>query len=299
MKISQVLAGVLVITTIITGTYMPPLAVAQTNRPLLNLLDLIDFQTITERIRNLGQYIQFNEATNLWTFDTSAAQQNGFSEVIIALGAEMVSFKNDLYNRAMEAETQNVTYVDPSLEQYPILKRFLERATQRAEELEREELSQEFVPGYLSQHQNKVLGIKVPKALAPTTSKLILAASTITDCGWWNNPKPRSSPPRQTITSSNPQQYLINNNYHRTAGYACGNDVFSSPCTNDYTRGRSYSNCSSPIFRNHAIITSNTTYQVQYGEPNPEVYSIPPYGANPGWPSIDWDVYVWWWHRTR
>jgi hypothetical protein len=59
---------------------------------------------------------------------------------------------------------------------------------------------------------------------------------------------------------------------------------------NDYTRGRSYGRCGSPLFRDHGRVATGKA-SIQYVEPNPEVLNyFPPY-----W---NWPAYVYWWHRT-
>lgn len=116
-----------------------------------------------------------------------------------------------------------------------------------------------------------------------------------TPCGNKDYPVPNYTPSWLPFSGyPNPGQTLINWGFHKTAGYACGQDPLVT-CDYDYTRGRSYSGpygvCSSPRFRDQGIVVSSTSFNIQYGEPNPEILSY-------SWPYWNWGVYVQWWHNN-
>ena len=131
------------------------------------------------------------------------------------------------------------------------------------------------------------------KGSAPKSQNSITADPPA--CGNWDYPVPNYTPSRVPFSGySNPSQTLINWGFHKTAGYGCGQDPFVT-CDNDYTRGRSYTGdygtCSSPRFRDQGIVSSTSSFNIQYGEPNPEILSYL-------WPYWNWGVYVKYWHDT-
>ena len=84
------------------------------------------------------------------------------------------------------------------------------------------------------------------------------------------------------------QQILRDDGYRPTAWYVGVNPqrdfTLAVPSTN-------YDGfCDRGAFRNHALITSDSSYWVQNEEPNPEVLSYV-------WPDPMWGVYVFWWHQ--
>jgi hypothetical protein len=91
-------------------------------------------------------------------------------------------------------------------------------------------------------------------------------------CGTFSNPVPDYTPPRYTFGQLPPYD-----------------------CPNDFTRGRGYYGpygyCSSPRFRDQGRTDGSPYFTIQYGEPNPEIYSY-------SWPYWYWDAYVFWWHQT-
>jgi hypothetical protein len=111
-------------------------------------------------------------------------------------------------------------------------------------------------------------------------------------CGHWLYPRPTTSAPWRSYTSSNPSSTLTSWGYHETPSWAGGG----------WTRSQTYypSRCGNSTFRDHAYIASPTTFSEQNysgftprGEPNPEVWASGP------WPYPVWPSYVQWWHDTH
>ena len=116
-----------------------------------------------------------------------------------------------------------------------------------------------------------------------------------TPCGNKDNPVLNYTPSWLLFSGyPNPGQTPINRGFHKTAGYACVQDPLVT-CDYDYTRDRSYSGpygvCSPPRFRDQGIVVSSTSFNIQYGEPNPEILSYT-------WPYWNWGLYVQWWYTN-
>lgn len=116
--------------------------------------------------------------------------------------------------------------------------------------------------------------------------------STMTDACGGSSDNPHPCPARINsgiyfFTRAGVETHLLNNGYHKTAGYACGD----SP--DDYSKVVSAFNCNGGPFRKQAIIfphLSRWTYWTQSPEPNPEIFSYT-------WPAWWWGGYVQWWHQ--
>ena len=214
-------------------------------------------QTVTD-LSLLEPYVHYVKVKGVQTqvLDAEAALAAGFSNDVILLANEMVAYQNDL---VMAKSTK--TYL-PKAENYSHLKQFFNLATQN---------------------------LKIKESSTPA---LAVTAAAVNACGDWTHPVPNYTPGRTNYTSSNPETTLISWGFHHTAPYACG---YGNCSTADFTRGRSYTGpygtCSSPRFRDQGRITGTTTFNIQYGEPNPEVLSY-------SWPYWNWGSYVQWWHSN-
>lgn len=222
---------------------------------------------IDRALLELTPHVRFDNA-GLATFDIHSAVKAGFAESVIFLADEMVAFHNELVNASSLKEITDVRAISVTLERYPRLREFFERASREA---------------YSRQKPNS--------DLAP------LGVHT---CGTYSNPVPNHTPSRYNYGPyADPAGTLISWGFHHTAWYACG-QLPPYDCPNDFTRDRSYSGpygyCWSPCFRDQGRTTTGSSYfTIQYGEPNPEVYE----GSWPSWwPYWYWDAYVFWWHLT-
>lgn len=216
---------------------------------------------VSEQIHKLEPYIQavLQNGIRQQIFNGNAALKDGLSISSVLLAHEIVGFQNEMM-RAMAAGETNVLYAPIDALKYPRLAVFL--------------------------------ALKPQKSTIKTTIR-----DGIVECGDWYNPIPSCSPRRYFSTSYNLEQSLVGMDFHKTVEYAC-----EPYCQNtatfewvDFTKPVSsesgYGICESPKFRYHGRIESQTTYSVQYGEPNPEVFSYE-------WPYPAWGVYVKWWHEN-
>ena len=119
-------------------------------------------------------------------------------------------------------------------------------------------------------------------------------------CGYYNNPRPKTSAPKPSSWHHDPEKTLTDWGYHRTAKYATGREYGIY----DYTRNITYNSryCKNNSFRDHAGIDgdgrggkSNILREQKYwgytpnGECNPEIHSYT-------WPYPEWPAYCKWWH---
>lgn len=213
-------------------------------------------EQISKELMALEPYVQRDESTGQQTFDAASARKNGVAEDIVLLAEELVAFQNELVRVSTAGQAMTTVSVDP----YPRVKELMNLATQKA-------------------RGNAGTDGGSPDGVSP--------------CGQFGYPVPNYTPPRPRYGPvSNPRQTLLNKGYHQTAFYAC----FWYSCPNDFTKGRSYSGpygyCSSPRFRNQGTTSDGSRYyNIQSGEPNPEIHSY-------GWPYWNWGVYCFWWHQT-
>jgi hypothetical protein len=206
----------------------------------------------------LEPYVHYikDKGIQIQVLNTEAALAAGFSNDVILLASEMVSYQNDLVMAVSKKANP------PKAENYSKLKQFFDLANQNLTSKE------------------------------SSTPDSAVTAAAVNACGDWSHPVPNYDPAWNTYTASNPETRLIDIGFHHTASYACG---YNNCSTDDFTRGRSYTGpygtCSSPRFRDHGHILGNTSYGIQYGEPNPEIHSYT-------WPYWNWGAYVKWWHDT-
>jgi len=222
-----------------------------------------DIDEITEQLSQLESYIQYASREDVFqVFDAEAALADGFSKEVVLLAQEMVAYQNELSRAATDETVDDITRLNVTAEEYPRLANFFELASQQVK-LEEEA-------------HGTASAMKNPPA-----------------CGNWSYPVPNYSPSRYWYSSSDPEQTLLNWGFHHTANYACGGGYSPGSCAEDYTRGTGYDGpygyCSSPRFRDHGRVASSTSFNIQYGEPNPEVFSYL-------WPYWNWGAYVRWWH---
>lgn len=216
-------------------------------------------ETITAEFRRLDPFVSYKGEYQV--LDTVGARAAGVPDTIIALAQQVIEYQNRIRESAKTQNVKDVTELDIPLTRYPLLAEF-------------DRMLQDYRPS----------GRVEP--LAPDTHP----------CGTYSHPVPDYTPPRYHIGwYQDAHSTLLSWGFHKTAGYACGGDPFV-PCERDYTRGRGYSGpygyCSSPRFRDHGTRdAANHNIWIQYGEPNPEIFSY-------WWPYWDWGWYVRWWHNT-
>lgn len=220
-----------------------------------------DVDQINQELAALEPYVHFaNDGTS--TLDARSARQDGFSEHTISLAEEIVAFHNELVEIEAASGVHDVERIKISLERYPRLREFFELASQES-------------TAEKSSNGPSPLGVHA--------------------CGTFSNPVPDYTPPRYTFGPyADPEGTLLSWGFHHTAWYACG-QLPPYDCPNDFTRGRGYYGpygyCSSPRFRDQGRTDGSPYFTIQYGEPNPEIYSY-------SWPYWYWDAYVFWWHQT-
>jgi len=225
-----------------------------------SLLELEGYtvEEITIEFRRLAPFVSYEGEYQI--LDSIAARKAGIPDIIIALAQQVIAYQNHMRAISKAQNIDDITQIDIPLNEYPLLAEF-EAMLMNYKPKEGEDL------------------------LAPSTHP----------CGTYAHPVPNYSPPRFNLGwYENAHLTLLNWGFHRTAGYACGGDPFV-PCDRDYTRGRGYwgpyGYCSAPRFRDQGTRDSaNHNIWIQYGEPNPEIFSY-------WWPYWDWGWYVRWWHR--
>lgn len=211
------------------------------------------------------------------TFNSEAAYQRGFSPASIKLAEELTAHTNELIfaaSTAPDMETVDVTKLDADVQQYPLLESYLEEATERRKNADRDEEPLGAKPSVVEEAPAKIQGI-------PGISEY--------QCGSFARPRPSRGAPWATHRRSNPAATLRSWGYHETPSWAGGG----------WTRSQTYMPllCGWNTYRDHAYISnSNTIREQNYagwtprGEPNPEVWRSGP------WPYATWPVYVRWWH---
>jgi hypothetical protein len=224
---------------------------------------------LNRQLRALAPYVRVNR-DGTEALSVSGARRARFSEPLIALAAELVTYQNALLRKARRGR-----YGGPlpsaALADYPRVRDLFSIATTAA--------------------------IRQLRAQNPKAPKSSLDVTAIDPCGDWHAPLPTSNPPRSLQGPyADVPGTLRRTGYHRTAGYACGHPSKLS-CRGDYTRPHRYAGpagaCAAPRFRDQAIPSSSLPgyVRVQYGEPNPEIAAY-------GWPYWSWGAYVVWWHRN-
>lgn len=221
-------------------------------------------KTLTAELVELDPFISIRYVNQvpLQEFDYEGAKQAGFSPESLELALEIVAYQNEYRLSVVSGNVMDdisIHTLNPA--KFPNL------------------------AIYLSENSN----------IAAEQDSQNLITADPTPCGIKDYPVPNYTPSWFPFSGyPNPGQTLINWGFHKTAGYACGQDPLVT-CDYDYTRGRSYSGpygvCSSPRFRDQGIVVSSTSFNIQYGEPNPEILSY-------SWPYWNWGVYVQWWHNN-
>lgn len=215
-------------------------------------------EMITVEFRRLDPFVYSEGDRQI--LDSVGAHAAGIPDVIVALAQQVIEYQNRM-RELSRAQSKDITALSLPLTEYPLLAQF-------------EAMLQNFKP----------------------SAEIEPLAPDIHPCGTYSHPVPNYTPPRPYIGwYTNAHNTLLSWGFHQTAGYACGQDPFV-PCERDYTRGRGYSGpygyCDSPRFRDQGTRDpANQDVWIQYGEPNPEVFSY-------AWPYWDWGWYVRWWHNT-
>lgn len=254
-KLEAALAILLALTVLLQGVQQ---ASASDTKPGSSLTQYT-VETITTEFRRLDPFVSSGDGKQV--LDIEEAKKAGFSDTILALAGEVIDYQNEVREIAQQGEKADVRQIDIPVTGYPLLTEF---------------------EAMLSRYQPVDQGA----TRAPDTHA----------CGTYAHPVPNYTPPRPPMGwYPNAHNTLLSWGFHQTAGYACGGDPFV-PCERDYTRGRGYSSqygyCDSPRFRDHGTRdAANHDIWIQYGEPNPEIFSY-------GWPYWDWGWYAEWWHDT-
>lgn len=204
--------------------------------------------------------------------DSPEARKAGLDQYLVKLAGEIVAAQNEMVQTATRDPLAATRPLDSS--KYPEI-----AALHRAASTEL---------------KSRTAGES--SVAAARAGELSLAAAGH-ECGDYEHPLPYYAPARNNIEVYNVRNHLTSNvRFHQTQGYACGASTYN--CADDYTRGRDYySNqgtgyCSSPRFRDQAVVTGYSTAWIQYGEPNPEIHSYL-------WPYWNYGNYVQWWHATH
>lgn len=208
---------------------------------------------ITSEFAKLEPYVRITtDAGWQQVFDASAALRDGVSPEIVSLAQEIVAFQNALAQRAANANLPAV-----SVEQYPKVKELFDLASRKL---------------------RSSSGFKLAKPVAQASPP---------PCGNWTHPVPNSRPPDYGYGPyGDPAGTLRSWGFHDTAFYAC---YYINSCGNDFTRGRGYNGpygyCEAPRFRDHGWHSGGGYVRIQYGEPNPEIFSY-------SWPYWNWGAYL-------
>lgn len=239
------------------------------------------------KLKSVEDYISYRDANGnqiegldaisdgyrVQVLDVDGALAAGIDQDTVNLASEIVSYQNEIVSRSFISKTTGIPQDAVDLQDYPRVKTLYSMATEGKRHRE--------------EGQNDPVG---SARIGPFTigGAAVVFASDPHPCGNYDYPVPDSSPTRHYFTGDG-ETFFADAGYHQTAGYASGyND-------SDYTRGRSYvgdyGTCSSPRFRDHGLVHSETSYSIQWGEPNPEVLSYL-------WPYWNWAAYVDWWHEN-
>lgn len=222
-------------------------------------LDLNKVNADLQRLEPYVKYITTNNGMRVQTFNAKAALKNGFSSEVVALAGEIVDYQNSLAKAGSLSKTGDVSDLQVPVQKGSRLAELFVAATN----------------------------------YDPANSSSPAPLASVNPCGDWSHPVPNSTPSWSSYTSSKPETTLLSWGFHHTASYACG---YGNCSTSDFTRGRSYTGsygtCSSPRFRDQGRITGSTAFKIQYGEPNPEIFSY-------SWPYWNWGAYVKWWHDNH
>ncbi|MEA3306422.1 MAG: hypothetical protein U9Q34_01390 [Elusimicrobiota bacterium] len=217
----------------------------------------MDLGDIERQVREMEPYVKYvvKDGVRLQVFDDKAALKNKKPKETIMLIKEIVAAQNEMMKKIKAGRTDVFGKVD--IKKYPRIAKWHKAAT-----------------NFHNIREGKM-------------------KSEYHACGTEDYPVPDYTPLREYSTSKNPEKTLLDLGFHHTAAYACGE--YGKSCSDkDFTKGRGYRGdygyCDSPIFRNHGYIEGEGQYSIQYGEPNPEIYTYE-------WPYMSWPIYVNEWHE--
>jgi hypothetical protein len=105
---------------------------AKEDTTIQSALEETDFYAIVQKQMELEPYMVIDRETKIVTFNEAEARADGHEESIIALSREMVAYQNQMMTKMREDGISDVTQVDVSIELFPLVQRFQERASERA-----------------------------------------------------------------------------------------------------------------------------------------------------------------------
>ena len=227
------------------------------------------------------------------SIDKDAAEKAGISKRTVLLAYEILDYQNRLVFEEYRSEILGIPMTEVDLREFPKAEEFLEEATKKAEEEEKET------------EERKIDGL-ARLQIGPFRIGSVRVAQAHLDhdddaspCGDYDHPIPDEDPTYWQVSRPNPREHLIRLGFHRTRPDAACREY---DCSKDYTRSQSHSTrghegvCPSPFFRDHASVYEHEDgYSLQYREPNPEsAFSE----SALTWPKWNWPLYVRWWHNN-
>lgn len=229
-----------------------------------------DGEAIESALLAMAEYMTLYSDNSLET-DFEQAKKDKVSESTIQIGRDF----EELHNLTIESVSED-SFLDQTEEKTKLQKRFEPYFTLVAEgDAER------IIP-----------------ATTEEGSALNPEGITTLDGGCGGTREDPHTCPPYNWTSNGPwdskgdvQDYLSNNGFHETAGYASGYGGDGQ----DYTEVVDAYGCSGGPFRTHALIRQRDgdwSYKTQTPEPNPEI-------AGYIWPTVNWGTYVEWWHTNH
>lgn len=244
-------------------------AVAATDRGQFENNQKSDGKAIESALLTIAEYMTlYND--NTLAIDVEQAKKDDVTESTITTGQDF----EKLHNATIESINED---------------EFLEESATNPD------LQQKFEPYFM------LVAAGNAKRIVPATteegSALNPEGFTTLDGGCGGTREDPHTCPPYNWTSNGPwdsksdvQNYLSNNGFHETAGYASGYGGDGQ----DYTKVVDAYGCSGGPFRTHALIRKKDgewSYKTQTPEPNPEI-------AGYVWPTVNWGTYVEWWHTN-
>lgn len=222
------------------------------------------------------------------SIDKDAAEKAGISKRTVLLAYEILDYQNRLVFEEYRSEILGIPMAEVDLREFPKAEEFLEEATKKAEE-EEKETEERRIDGLA---RLQIGPFRIGGASEVNAHSIL--GYTAPPCGNFIHPIPSQNLPFSIVPHDDPRNALLGAGFHMTSpDRACAD----RDCSNDYTRSRSYESdhgiCQSPLFRDHGwVYTGEASYSIQRGEPNPESGFM----DSDIWPNPFWKYYVGWWH---